>query len=136
MTFKEGGELKEHSNRTAEGENVEMADVEAVEEDGGGGWLPEAVEGPQERWLSAATGANDPNDDTLWDVNADAFEYGNPIVRDFGEISYLEFGLGDVISSIAVPIHLQQVLLPLLCQTQKHKPVREKGMQLKWRFEM
>lgn len=117
-TFKEGRELKEHPNLAAEGENVEMADVAGVEEDGGGGWLPETVEGPQERWLSAATWAYDPNDDTLWDVKVDAFEYGNPIVGEFGEIGYVEFGFGGVsISSVA--IHLHQVLSAIICQN-KH----------------
>ena len=45
VTLKEGRELKKHANFPAEGENVEMGDVLAVEEDGGGGRFPEAVQG-------------------------------------------------------------------------------------------
>lgn len=114
-------ELKEHPDLAAEGEDVEVGDVVAVEEDGGGGRLPEAVEGPQERWLSAAAGANDPNDDALGDVHGDALQYGNPIVRDFGQISYLEFGFGGATSvSVAILLHLQQVFPAFLCQSHTH----------------
>lgn len=111
MTFKESRELKEHPDLTAEGEDVDVGDVAAVEEDGGGGWLPETVQGPQERWLSTTTGTYDSNYDTLWDVNGDAFEYGNPIVGEFGEICYLKFGFGEVqhhptsIGGVAIILH-------------------------------
>jgi hypothetical protein len=47
-TFKESRELKEHGNLAAEGKDVKVADVLAIEEDGGGRWLPEAIQSPQE----------------------------------------------------------------------------------------
>lgn len=125
VTLEEGRELKEHANLTAERENVEMADVGAVEEDGGGGWLPEAVQGPQKGWLSAATGAYDSDDDTLWDIEGDAVEDGNSSIGNSGQISYLEFGFG-VVPTIGAAIHLQQVLLPI-CEM-KWNEMKDRGV--------
>jgi hypothetical protein len=58
-TLEHGGELEEHADLASEREDVEGADVGAVEEDGGGGGLPEAVERAEERGHAAAAGAHD-----------------------------------------------------------------------------
>lgn len=105
MTLEEGGELKEHADLTAEGENIEMADIGIVQKDGGGGWLPEAIEGPEKRGFAATTGPNDAEDDALWYVQVDALENGDSGIGNFGEVSYPKFGMV-VLDTITLAIHI------------------------------
>lgn len=70
-TFEHGWELEEHSDLSPEGEDVDAADVVAVEEDGAGGGLPEAVEDAEQRGLAAAAGPDDAHHHAGRHVQAD-----------------------------------------------------------------
>lgn len=67
-TFKEGRELKKHADLTAEGENIEIADIGIVKKDGTGGWLPKAIQSPKKRGFAATARPNDAEDDAVGHV--------------------------------------------------------------------
>ena len=73
-TVEHGGELEEHADLAAQGEDVDGADVGAVEEHGAGRGLPQAVERAEQRGLAAAAGPDDAHDDPARHVQVDAPE--------------------------------------------------------------
>ena len=73
-TVEHGGGLEEHADLAAQGEDVDGADVGAVEEHGAGRGLPEAVERAEQRGLAAAAGPDDAHDDPARHVQVDAPE--------------------------------------------------------------
>lgn len=71
LTVEHGGELEEHADLAAEREDVDAADVDAVEEHGARRGLPEAVERAEQRGLAAAAGPDDTDDHPSRHVQVD-----------------------------------------------------------------
>lgn len=90
-TFEENGKLKEHADLAAESENIEVADISAIQEDGSRRRLPEAIESPEQRGFAATTGANDSDDDAFGYIEAQSLEDGIPSLGFFSQLSNPKF---------------------------------------------
>ena len=113
-TFEHGGELKEHADPAAEREDIDAADVGAVEEHGAGGGLPEAVERAEERGLAAAAGPDDAHDDAARDVQVDAPQdlVARRPVRQAAQPAHPYLGRRRAAAAAGGAVHVQQQVLP------------------------
>lgn len=91
-TFKKNGKLEEHADLSPETENIELANIMAVQEDSPGRRLPEAVECSEKRGFAATAWAYDSDDHSFWDVHAQLIQYDGSssfsTLWFFGQISY------------------------------------------------
>lgn len=108
-TFKESRKLEQHPNFAAEGEHIKGGDIFAVQKHGGFRRLPQPVQRPQHRRLSATAGPDYTHDHTPRYVHIDLAQYGHSLIRFPHQIPYPDLRLRFVLPVFGY-VHHQQML--------------------------